>query len=218
MRFMYGARSTTRLHNLAHNFASPATATLHNLAQPHHHLRYSKRSPNTPLQPPHPTCIPPKPKLHAAHPSCSGACLPQAMHPCTAPPSSTRPSLLSNRLGRPGHPSFPHLPPQAYERGPGSSGWSQVSAWETDVAVTQLAWAHPEYGRVLAGGTSSGSVLVWGQLPELQVQVSLGLGPGAGAGGGGEAAGGFQPLAELPCGTAPCRWVYSSAGSEGGVQ
>ncbi len=95
-----------------------------------------------------------------------------------------------------------------------------MSAWETDAAVTHLAWAHPEYGRVLAGGTSTGSVLVWGQLPELQVQASLGLGPGAGAGGaggGGEAAGGFQPLAELPCGTAPCRWVYHSTGREEGV-
>ncbi|EFJ41721.1 hypothetical protein VOLCADRAFT_110056 [Volvox carteri f. nagariensis] len=96
---------------------------------------------------------------------------------------------------------------QVYECASGPDSWSQVAAWETDLQVNQLTWAHPEYGRVLAGGTTSGSLLVWGQVPE--VQPGGGAVPGAGGGiedangGGGGAY--YQPLADLSCGTAPCR-------------
>ncbi|PNW85552.1 hypothetical protein CHLRE_03g192000v5 [Chlamydomonas reinhardtii] len=88
---------------------------------------------------------------------------------------------------------------QVHEAGPGPDAWTQVAAWETDLSVTGLAWAHPEYGRVLAGATTSGSVLVWGQVPELQ--------PGAAASVSDEGPGGgyYQPLADLLCGTGPCR-------------
>jgi hypothetical protein len=65
--------------------------------------------------------------------------------------------------------------PQVHEAGPGPDAWTQVAAWETDLAVTGLAWAHPEYGRVLAGATTSGSVLVWGQVREAGGVACCGL-------------------------------------------
>ncbi|GLC39715.1 hypothetical protein PLESTM_000932000 [Pleodorina starrii] len=95
---------------------------------------------------------------------------------------------------------------QVYECGSGPDAWTQVAAWETDLQVTHLAWAHPEYGRVLAGATTSGAVLVWGQVPELQLG-----GPGAAGAGGEDSSGGgggggayYQPLAMLNCGGAAC--------------
>lgn len=115
------------------------------------------------------------------------------------------------------HASYPQ---QVHECSAGPDVWSEVAAWETDQSVCQLAWAHPEYGRVLAGGTTSGIVLLWGQVPDLQPAG----GPGA-AGGGGEdgyvgSTGGvyYTPLAQLACGAAACRWVRFIATTTGVVR
>ncbi|KAG2487956.1 hypothetical protein HYH03_013535 [Edaphochlamys debaryana] len=107
---------------------------------------------------------------------------------------------------------------QVHECSSGPEAWAQVAAWETDFQVSQLAWAHPEFGRVLAGATAAGSVLVWGQVPDLgpgpgQAGAQGGGGAedaGTGGGGGGSGSGGgggcfYQLLAELVCGTSPCR-------------
>ncbi|KXZ56904.1 hypothetical protein GPECTOR_1g815 [Gonium pectorale] len=93
------------------------------------------------------------------------------------------------------------------ELGPGPDSWTQVAAWENARQVTHLAWAHPEYGRLLAGGTSAGTVLVWAQTPELQPGgAAEGAEDGNGAGSSGNGSGGYyDALAELPCGSSPCR-------------
>ncbi|GIL73348.1 hypothetical protein Vretifemale_3537 [Volvox reticuliferus] len=95
---------------------------------------------------------------------------------------------------------------QVYECSCGPDDWSHVATWATDRQVAYLAWAHNEYGRVLAGGTASGSVLIWGQVLDLQRGGVSGV-PGASGVDeeGGISVANYQQLQELICGTAPCR-------------
>lgn len=99
----------------------------------------------------------------------------------------------SNTAPRP-RPADAHSPcvMQVQEESAASQeGWAEAASWELDAEVEHLAWAHPEFGRVLAAATSSGTTYVWGQ------------GGGAstsGSGGDGDdidAAGGYQLLAAL---------------------
>ncbi|EFN52103.1 hypothetical protein CHLNCDRAFT_139397 [Chlorella variabilis] len=53
-----------------------------------------------------------------------------------------------------------------FQRKASSKGWSlHATLPADDLCITQLCWAPAEFGRVIAGGTADGSVVVWQETP-----------------------------------------------------